>query len=152
MKLQEAWRLLRVKDGEPHTLFHGFHGSRKLVRDKLLKAVQRDVWNPGKRGRGIPPFTSGWHVLLDREECEAYLDRFTNKDDIVLCRVWVTGLRDKPRATSSVKLANHMKIKSIDWAKVLHEYQVRSADKDRLPMGKYVVGRGGGREEIALEI
>lgn len=89
------------------------------VQDKLLRAVERDVWNPGKRGRGTPPFTSGWHVLTDKGECESYLGRFTNKDDIVVVRVLVANRRPKPRATSNVQLARYMKIDSLDWAKAL---------------------------------
>ena len=119
MILKEAWRLLRVKDGRPHTLFHGFHGSRCLQQDKLLRAVERQVWNPGKKRRGGPGFMSGWHVLLDKEECEEYLERFTNCHDIVVTRVLVSGARPKPRATSNVHLARYMKIDSLDWAKVL---------------------------------
>ena len=119
MALQEAWRLLRVKDGKPHTLFHGHHGSRQLVQDKILRAVEREVWNPGKRGKGIPPFLSGWHVLLDKAECEEYLNRFKDCTDIVVSRVLVACCRDKPRATSNVKLARYMQIDSLDWAEAL---------------------------------
>jgi len=118
MLMQEAWRLLRVKNGLPHTLFHGFHGSRSLLQDKVLRAVEREVWNPGKKGKA-PGFTSGWHVLLDKHECEEYLKRFTAKDDIVVARVLVACTYPKPRATSNVRLARYMKIDSLDWAKAL---------------------------------
>jgi hypothetical protein len=115
MRMQEAYRLLRVKDGQPYTLFHGFHGSRRLEQDKLLRAVERDVWNPGKKSRGTPPFTSGWHVIFDRGECQDYLERFTDKEDIRIAKVWVACTRPKPRATSNVHLARYMTIKSLDW-------------------------------------
>ena len=115
----EAYRLLRVKNGKPHTLFHGFHGSRTLVQDKLLKAVERHVWNPGKKGKS-PGFTSGWHVLATKEQCTNYLERFTAKDDIVVCRVTVGIPRYKPR--SKVFLARYMKIDSLDWATAVEEY------------------------------
>lgn len=111
--------MLRVKHGRPHTLFHGFHGSRELVQDKTLRAVERDVWNPGKRSTGVPPFLSGWHVLFDKGECEEYLKRFTAKDDIVVTRVLVAGTRPKPRATSNVHLARYMMVDSLDWANTL---------------------------------
>jgi hypothetical protein len=116
MLREEAWRLLRVKNGKPHTLFHGFHGSRELVQDKMLRAVERHVWNPGKKGKS-PGFRSGWHVLPTKQECEDYLTRFTAKDDIVVCRVWVASIRKKPR--SIVNLARYMLIDSLDWAKAL---------------------------------
>jgi hypothetical protein len=118
MLAEEAWRLLRVKNGKPHTLFHGFHGSRELVQDKMLRAVERQVWNPGKKGNG-PGFTSGWHVIADKGECEEYLTRFTAKDDIVVCRVIVWEAKPKPRATSNVQLARFMRIDSLDWAKAV---------------------------------
>ena len=115
----EAWRLLRAKNGKPHTLFHGFHGSRALVQDRLLKAVERQAWNPGKKGKS-PGFVSGWHVLPTKQECVDYLEKFTAKDDIVVCRVKVAIMREKPR--SKVTLARYMKINSLDWARALEEY------------------------------
>jgi len=115
----EAYRLLRVKDNQPHTLFHGFHGSRKLTQDKTLRAVERHVYNPGKRGKS-PGFLSGWHVLPTKEQCVSYLERFTAKDDIVVCRVMVAMPRYKPR--SKVFLVRYMKIDSLDWGTALQEY------------------------------
>jgi len=119
MVWNEAYRLLRVKNLEPHTLFHGYHGSRALPQDKTLRAVKRQVWNPGKKGKS-PGFISGWHVLDTKQECTEYLKRFTAKDDIVVCRVGITGVRDKPR--SKVILADYMIIDSLDWAIALQEH------------------------------
>lgn len=115
----EAYRLLRVKDGQPHTLFHGYNRSRKLPQDKLLPAEEKMVTNPGKKTKGAE-FLSGWHILETKEECLDYLYRFTAKDDIVVCRVWVSEIRPKPR--SKVSLAKYMKIDSLDWATALQEY------------------------------
>lgn len=119
MIMTPAYRLLRVKDGRPHTLFHGFHGSRELTQDKALRATERQVWNPGKKNKS-PGFISGWHVLPTKQQCVDYLDRFTAKDDIVTCRVTVGVLREKPR--SKVFLARYMKIDSLDWATALQEH------------------------------
>ena len=116
MILKPAWRLLRVKNANPWTLFHGFHGSRQLPYDKELRAVESQVWNPGKKEKG-PGFISGWHVILDRDECNEYLKRFTDKTDLVVAKVHVANLRPKPRATSNVHLARYMKIDAFDWAK-----------------------------------
>ena len=118
MILTEAYRLLRVKNGRPHTLFHGYHGTRALTQDKLLRAVSRHVWNPGKKGKS-PGFTSGWHVLPTKRECVEYLEKFTAKADIVVCRVLVAGVSPKPR--SKVSLAKYMKVDSLDWAIALEE-------------------------------
>lgn len=112
-----AWRLLRVRDGQPCTLFHGWQGSRTLPMDYVLTAERKDVRNPGKK-KG-PTFLSGWHVLMSKEECVEYLKRFKAKDDIVVCRVDVHGLRPKPR--SKVTLAREMRIWEADWEAALYE-------------------------------
>lgn len=113
-----AWRLLRVRDGKPCTLFHGYRGSRTLPVNRLLKAEEKDVRNPGKKTG--PTFLSGWHVLPSKQQCDEYLKRFKAKDDIVVCRVEVSGLRLKPR--SMVTLANTMCIREQDWEAALWEY------------------------------
>lgn len=118
MRLKEAYRLLRVKDGKPHTLFHGFHGSRQLAQDKVLRAVKRPVQNPGKKNGRV--FTSGWHVLPTKGECLDYLTRFKDTSDLVVCRVGVAVTREKPG--SVVTLADYMKIDSLDWATALQEH------------------------------
>lgn len=116
--MKEAYRLLRVKKGKPHTLFHGFHGSRELPQDKVIRAVERPVRNPGKKDG--PEFISGWHVLPTKEECVDYLRRFKDTSDIVVCRVYIAFPREKPR--SKVHLARYLKIDSLDWATALQEY------------------------------
>lgn len=118
MRFAEAYRLLRVKDGKPHTLFHGFHGSRCLPQDKVLRAVERPVRNPGKKDG--PTFISGWHVLPTKGECVDYLKRFKDTADIVVCRVLIAIPREKPR--SKVTLTRYMKIDSLDWATALQEH------------------------------
>lgn len=120
MILKEAWRLLRVNRGQPCTLFHGWHGTRCLPLDKMLRAVEEQVWNPGTR-RG-PGFVSGWHVLFSQEECEEYLERFSACGDIVVGRITVACIRGKPRATSNVRLARYMRIDSADWTKALQNH------------------------------
>jgi hypothetical protein len=114
-----AYRLLRVKDGQPHTLFHGLNGSRKLPQDKVLTAEKKHVWNPGKKGKS-PGFMSGWHVLPSKHLTEDYIQRFKDHSDLVICRVFVDEFRDKPR--SIVKLARKMMIISEDWTTALQEH------------------------------
>ena len=77
------------------------------------------MWNPGKKGKS-PGFISGWHVLPTKGECVDYLTRFKNKEDLVVCRVFVSVSRPKPR--SVVTLARYMRIESTDWATALQEY------------------------------
>lgn len=115
----EAYRLLRVKDGKPYTLFHGNYGSRLLKQDVVLTAEKKHVWNPGKKGKS-PGFTSGWHVLSAKHLVEDYIRRFKDHSDLVICRVFVDEFRNKPR--SDVKLARQMLIQSEDWATALQEH------------------------------
>lgn len=128
MRLRPAFRLLRVgPNGEPKTLFHGFHGSRTLTLDKTLRAVEKEVCNPGKQSTGFT-YTSGWHVLKTWKECEEYLERFTACDDIVVARVHAACMRDKPRARSGIQLAGYMKIKSSEWAEDSQIKENKNAD------------------------
>lgn len=113
-----AWRLLRVRNGQPCTLFHGYVGSRTLPLDITLEAEEKPVRNPGKKTG--PQFISGWHVLMSKQACVEYLKRFTAKDDIVVCRVDVDKLRSKPR--SKVTLAREMRIHEADWEAALWEH------------------------------
>lgn len=118
MMMRPAWRILRVKDRKPHTLFHGFHGSRCLPQDRVLRAVERPVRNPGKpNGR---EFISGWHILPTKEECVEYLKRFKDHSDLVVCRVFIGVPREKPG--SKVYLSRYLKIDSLDWATALQEH------------------------------
>ncbi len=117
MILKEAWRLLRCKNGRPHTIMHGYHGSRELTQDRVLRAVQRDVRNPGKQTG--PTFVSGWHVLFDKAAVEAYRNRFKDDGDLITCRVLVASCDPKPRSPAKVQLATYMKIDSLDWAKAV---------------------------------
>lgn len=120
MLMKEAWRLLRCKNGKPHTLMHGYHGSKELTQDRVLRAVQRDVRNPGKQVG--PTFVSGWHVLFDKAEVEAYRKRFKDDGDLVTCRVSVACCEPKPRSPANVQLARYLKIDSLDWAKALESH------------------------------
>ena len=115
--MSPAWRLLRVRDGKPCTLFHGYRGSRTLPVNRILVAEEKQVRNPGKK-KG-PTYTSGWHVLPSKKACTEYLTRFKAKDDIVVCRVEVFGVRQKPR--SKVDLASGMCIREEDWEAALWE-------------------------------
>ncbi|MFA5892256.1 MAG: hypothetical protein WDA27_15125 [Actinomycetota bacterium] len=120
MKTIEAYRLFRIgSDGSPMVLFHGFdHGgrrTRKVPFDVLLRAEERHVWNPGARTG--PGFTSGWHVLLDRDACLEYRRRFVS--GVVVCRVMVADLRPKPRGRCDVQLARYMMLSREDWMRAL---------------------------------
>jgi len=116
-KVIEAFRLFRSKDDLPEVLFHSFDRKGKKTKqvpfDIWLKAEERQAWNPGKKEG--PGFLSGWHIVKSKEEAEEYITRFTNKEDLRICRVLVKGMREKPR--SKVMLAKWMRVSEKDWKK-----------------------------------
>ena len=107
-----AYRVFRTsRYGGPTTLFHGWWGSRALPLDEELGAEKRLVTNPGKSGGRR--FTSGWHVVPERKDIAYYIRRFKHPEDLVVCKVYVGGVREKPG--SRVLLADTMLIDSKDW-------------------------------------
>jgi hypothetical protein len=104
-----AYRIVEIKNGLPHTLFHGLPGeggrrSRVLRTDAWLAAEIKPV----SYGRTSPFMEAGFNVLLDRAECEAYLDRFTAERTLKVVKCYVRGLRPKPRAQNNVLLASYL--------------------------------------------
>jgi len=112
--MMPAYRVFRVgADNRPATLFHGWWGSRTLPLDMELEAQVRPVTNPGKKSTGRV-FMSGWHVVPERRDVHGYLRRFKRPQDLVVCKVYVSDVREKPG--SKVLLADKMVIYSKDWA------------------------------------
>lgn len=100
-----AYRIVEMKKGKPHTLFHGLYGSRRIpvgawVRAKTDKLV-RD-------GTG-PWYKPGFNVLLEREAIEKYLERFTAPRDLKVVKIMVRGpLRKKEHSPNNIWLADEM--------------------------------------------
>lgn len=118
-----AYRVFRIsKNDLPATLFHGWWGRRELPLDADLEAQVRPVTNPGKKGKGRV-FQSGWHVVTNRAQLDKYLRRFKRTHDLVVCRVRVSGIREKPG--SDVLLADTMVIHSSDWTRALNAARTR---------------------------
>lgn len=108
-----AYRVFRrTKGSKPAVLFHGINGKREVPLDTIITAKRRWVQNPGKKGVGRR-FISGFHVVPTFEAMGPYLKRFKHPEELVVCRVWVDGFRDKPG--SKVKLANSMFVFFSDW-------------------------------------
>jgi hypothetical protein len=105
----QAYRIVEIKNGLPHTLFHGLPSPD----GRRSRRIQTDVWldaevKPVSYGRTSPFMESGFNVLLDRAECEAYLARFTAARELKVVRCLVQGIVPKPRAQSNVLLARRM--------------------------------------------
>jgi hypothetical protein len=103
-----AYRIVEMKNGVPHTLFHGLplNGTRtrKIPIGTWIEAEEKEV----SYGKGSPPMISGFNVLLDKELCLEYLTRFTGDRELRVVEVLVRDLRPKPRAQSPVFLAKSM--------------------------------------------
>lgn len=106
IQLQKAYRIVEIKQGHPHTLFHGVQGRRKLPINTLVKADIKQV----RDGTG-PYYTSGFNVLLSEEACQQYLERFVAPRELRVIMVFVNeNLRKKEHSNSEVFLADHMYI------------------------------------------
>lgn len=99
-----AYRIVEIRNGKPATLFHGISGSRNIPLGTWVKADNRMV----RDGTG-PWYEGGFNVLLDREACEAYLERFKKPRELKVVEIKVRGrLRPKAHSPSPVFLADWM--------------------------------------------
>jgi hypothetical protein len=116
-----AFRLVEIKDGVPHTLFHGLpqqnqNGriirSRRLPIGVWLKAEQKPVTD----GDSSTVYQSGFNVLLEITSMLAYAKRFKAPRTLCIARVIVDvdSLRPKSHSHAGVQLAGWMKLCN-DW-------------------------------------
>lgn len=87
-----AYKIVEWKNGDPHTLFHGIDGSRRLPRGRWIEAEKKQ----GVDGGGQEPYLTGIHVFRNRKKAEGYLDNFRVEKDRRVIEVRATGLRQKP--------------------------------------------------------
>lgn len=124
----EMYRMFEVKDGEPHTLFHGVEGSRRLSLDQWIIAEQKQV----RDGRGKTYYESGFHVFEDLNALPKFLARFKYLDQRVICKVLVDtskGLWDKAHSPFDIKLAKAMFIPEKEWdLRISAEYYKEAKD------------------------
>jgi hypothetical protein len=113
MNIQKAFRIVEIKGGQPHTLFHGLpdedqHRTRAIPLNTWVKAEVKQV----RDGTG-PYYLSGFNVLLTREELEDYMTRFTAPRDLRIVEIQVRGeLRKKEHSRANVWLADEMYLPS----------------------------------------
>ena len=102
------WKIVEQHpSGIIKTLFHGLNGSRKLDKDKWLKANMRMVSD----GSG-PIYLSGWHVLPTKKEAKQYLTRFTKRTELLtIVECEAKNLRPKEHSRNRrVFLAEYIKL------------------------------------------
>lgn len=112
-----VFRLVRVKDDKPHTLFHGINRSTTIPLNRWVEAERKMV----RDGGNTTPYVSGFHVLMSRQACEDYLTKFKNTKDLVIVECEAVELRQKLHSRSPVYLAGAMRISEQNWQTALSE-------------------------------
>lgn len=113
----EAWRIVEVKGGLPHTLFHGLDPVL-LHRSRRSRRLEVGLWMEAEEklvvdGGGQEGYLSGFNVLLSREKAVEYLSRFTAPRDLRIARCEVRDLRPKP-TNPDVMLAKWLRIVEVE--------------------------------------
>lgn len=116
----EVWRIVEIKAGIPHTLFHGnanwrlgYSGLSGRTRKLRFRAWMQAERKLVKDGSGQEPYEAGFNVLLSREKAVEYMKRFTAPRDLRIARCQAQGLRQKP-TNQDVWLADHLWIDEIE--------------------------------------
>jgi hypothetical protein len=110
MTEKTAYRIVEIKYGHPCTLFHGMPGQngrrlRALPVNTWVKAEKKMVVDGGKQ----EPYLAGFNVLLNRQDCETYLERFKAPRTLRIVEVKVRGeLRQKESSRAGVMLADEL--------------------------------------------
>ena len=96
------------KDNNYRMLFHGINDSRLIPIGKWVKSEQKMV----RDGSVGTQYKSGWHIMMNLDEAQEYLSRFTDKTKKrVLVFVDVFGkIWPKEHSPSNVHLSEYIKI------------------------------------------
>ena len=103
------WYKIVDKDRKDNfkALFHGVGGTRIIPIGEWVKSEQKLV----RDGSVGTQYISGWHIMMNLNEAEEYLSRFTANIDRVLVEVDVKGkIWAKEHSPSNVFLCEWVKI------------------------------------------
>jgi len=103
------WYKIVDKDGKGNfkALFHGIGGTRIIPVGEWVKSEQKLV----RDGSVGTQYFSGWHIMMNLNEAQEYLSRFTANIDRVLVEVDVKGkIWAKKHSPSNVFLCEYVKI------------------------------------------
>ena len=106
MTEQAMYRLCEVKQGVPHTLFHGVLGKRSLTVGVWIHA-DRKLVHDGTNGT---KYISGFHCLPTIDDCREYQRQFTADRELGIYRIIARECRPKSHSRSLVYLAEWMKL------------------------------------------
>ena len=102
------WKIIEENEntGEYKTLFHGVNGSRKLIKNKWLTAVEKMVGDGTSKTR----YLSGFHILESYDECVTYLTYFkTPKNRVIVPCLAKGNIRPKSHSRHEVFLSKQVK-------------------------------------------
>jgi hypothetical protein len=103
------WYKIVDKDrhGNYKALFHGIAGTKTIPIDAWVRSEQKLV----RDGSVGTQYTSGWHIMMNLDEAQEYLSRFTANIERVLVKVDVSGrIWAKDHSPSNVHLCEWIKI------------------------------------------
>lgn len=102
-----GYKIVEMKNDQPHTLFHGVEGSRKLSYDEWYKAENKMVVDGGNQ----KPYLSAFHILLTLEDAEEYLKKFKKPRELKIVPCMIRGkMRPKRRSPSNVFLVDEVRL------------------------------------------
>jgi len=102
------WYKIVDKDpkGNFKALFHGVGGSRDLPVGEWVRSEQKMV----RDGSVGTQYLSGWHIMMNLDECQEYLSRFTVGTRVIVM-VDVKGkIWPKSHSPSNVHLCEWIRI------------------------------------------
>lgn len=124
MKVEKCYKIVDAVPRGLRFLFHGVDGTKLIPFDTWLTAEVK--W----AGEGGNKYWTGFHVLKTREDCEKYMERFTDKKKIrtiVECRA--KELRPKKSSGGLVFLASKLMIPKQSYKITLSDLYGRFGNK-----------------------
>ena len=104
-KTRTYYRIVEMKDGAPHSLFHGTQGRRELPLNEWINADLKMVSDGGRE------YLSGFHLFKTHESAKTYLDtRFKHKHNKCVIVCYAKELWPKPTNPDNVLLAERIMI------------------------------------------
>jgi hypothetical protein len=103
------WYKIVDKDskGRFGTLFHGVAGNKHLPVGWWVRSEQKLV----RDGSSGTQYESGWHIMMNLDEAQEYLSKFTADKERVVVKIDVRGkIWAKEHSPSNVHLCEEIKI------------------------------------------
>jgi len=105
----EGFRIVEMKNGRPHTLFHGIQGETRRTKELPTgEWVRADVKVVNDGGGN---YLSGFHFMEDLEKLKSYMASFTAQRTLHIINILARDVYPKPTNTN-VSLSRYMLIPS----------------------------------------